>query len=66
MNLHSPSFRKATHCPTLLLWAFQVVLMDAVEMDDVGAPVASEWFLKAFGSGEGTKRRSSYIHVVVL
>lgn len=31
--------------------------MDAVEVDDVGAPVASEWFLKAFGSGEGTKRR---------
>ncbi|CAB1117781.1 unnamed protein product [Ectocarpus sp. CCAP 1310/34] len=35
----------------------EVVLMDAVEVDDVGAPVASEWFLKAFGSGEATKRR---------
>lgn len=31
--------------------------MDAVEVDDVGAPVASEWFLQAFSSGEGTKRR---------
>lgn len=31
--------------------------MDAVEVDDVGASVASEWFLKAFGSGEATKRR---------
>ncbi|CAN0296599.1 unnamed protein product, partial [Ectocarpus sp. 12 AP-2014] len=35
----------------------EVVLMDAVEVDDVGAPMASEWFLKAFGSGEATKRR---------
>lgn len=33
--------------------------MDEVEVDNVGAPVASEWFLKAFGSGEGTKRRSN-------
>lgn len=36
--------------------------MDAVEVDDVGAPVASEWFLKAFGSGEATKRRCLSLH----
>eukprot|EP00903_Cladosiphon_okamuranus_P016005 g14779.t2 len=41
----------------------EVVLMDAVEVDDVGAPVASEWFLKAFGSGEGTKRRLNGIRL---
>ena len=31
--------------------------MEAVEVDDVGSPVASDWLLKAFGSGEATKRR---------
>lgn len=31
--------------------------MDKVEIDEIGAPVASEWFLKAFGSGEATKRK---------
>ncbi|CAM9385939.1 unnamed protein product, partial [Hapterophycus canaliculatus] len=41
----------------------EVVVMDAVEVDDVGAPVASEWFLKAFGSGEATKRRLNGIRM---
>ncbi|CAM9719375.1 unnamed protein product [Scytosiphon promiscuus] len=41
----------------------EVVLMDAVEVDDVGAPVSSEWFLKAFGSGEATKRRLNGIRM---
>ena len=49
---------------------FQVVLMEAVEVDDVGSPMASDWLLKAFGSGEATKRRyvSRYkvgVHVIL-
>lgn len=35
----------------------QVVLQEQVELDDVGAPVASEWSLRAFGKGSATERR---------
>lgn len=35
----------------------QVVLMEEVEIDDVGAPAAGDWFLRAFGKGEATQRR---------
>ncbi|CAM9883903.1 unnamed protein product [Ascophyllum nodosum] len=35
----------------------EVVLMEEMGLDDVGAPMESDWFLKAFGVGEATKRR---------
>lgn len=40
--------------------------MEEVKVDEVGAPVENEWFLKAFGVGEATSRRCKiylFVHV---
>ena len=36
--------------------------MEEMGLDDVGAPMESDWFLKAFGVGEATKRR--YLNII--